>query len=70
MKKGVASWKKGEMKNFEEYQHFKNKRKRNPEGKEKPGWKNPKREQEYQESATCLTTAKSRDKFRNERVDN
>lgn len=35
MKRGVESWKKGEMKNFEEYQHFKNKRKRNPERKKK-----------------------------------
>lgn len=36
--KGVESWKKGEMKNFEEYQHFKDGRKRNPEKKKKKTW--------------------------------
>ena len=38
--------------------------------KKNPGWANPKRKQEYQESVTCLTTPKSRDKFMNERVAN
>ena len=59
------------MKNFEEYQHYKDGRKRNPEKKKKkPGWENPKRKQEYQKSVTCLTTAKSRDKFGKERLAN
>ena len=38
MKKGVESWKKGEMKNFEEYQHFKDGRKRNQKKKKKKPW--------------------------------
>ena len=38
--------------------------------KKKPGWENPKRKQEYQKSVTCLTTAKSRDKFGKERLAN
>lgn len=70
MKKGVESRKKREMKNFEEYQHFKDGRKRNQKKKKNPGWANPKRKQEYQESVTCLTIPKSREKFRNERVAN
>ena len=36
MKKGVGSRKKREMKNFEEYQHFKDGRKRNQKKKKKP----------------------------------
>lgn len=48
------------MKNFEEYQHFKDGRKRNQK-KKTPGWANPKRKREYQECDLSNNTQKQRE---------